>query len=259
LAAEYPGFGHVAGRDDQDTFSRNWPGPIASAPLRQHSDSLGKIWEEAWSQLRDKYGTIVVLSDDSDSLFRYRGFRWWGKFYNTDSRDPRLDLKALADEAVLEFDPQGLKGRPPYPFADPEDNWAICKGGYDIVLRWLEILYHVLEPPPSYRTFRAQQPICTELPCGVFTASAIVVEKLAEPAADAGIAFNVPGIRQPALTRRQLKALNFIKQKPGCKAITIAMHLGISVGRFYSGYSPALKSHGVRVAHDGYFPPDAPA
>jgi hypothetical protein len=86
-----------------------------------------------------------------------------------------------------------------------------------------------------------------------------VVERLAEPEADGLTAFALSGNRKHRLTRQQLKALNFIKQKPGCKAITIAMHIGISVARFYSGYSRALKNYGVRVAHDGYFPPEGQA
>jgi len=59
------------------------------------------------------------------------------------------------------------------------------------------------------------------------------------------------------LTPKQQKALDYIRQHPGRKAILIARHLEITVEGFRSRYVPALKAVGVTNEKDGegYFPP----
>ncbi len=65
----------------------------------------------------------------------------------------------------------------------------------------------------------------------------------------------LPKGETPRLTKRQQKALDFIKSKPGCKGIQVAKHLGIDEGGFRSRYVPTLKKVGVTNHGEGYYPP----
>ena len=251
LASEFPGFVHLAARSSDTRLHQTlWRRPILGGS--EGNDAGVKAWDQVLLRTKAESTGLHLHADGIPDVFRYSGKQWAGVFGSPADRGEFPILFDLAKHAVLEFATYNL-GNGLEPANSVNECFFICSRGRRELTVWTELVYHHVRPEWEH-----SDPFdILELGCNFFTASALTVERRIQAHWDRPSSESPQSSDRRKLTEQQQKALDYIKAKPGCKALSIAKHLGISVDRVYSGYSPALKEHGVRVSRAGYFPPES--